>query len=209
MEEYILSLVNYVSLDTILISFIIFCITMIIKTPIKNITSSFEETKRKAINSFIIIIPIILSILLNLIYIKTFVVEWTSFELIKSIMNSWILSLSIYAIFKRIRIIIKAFIKGELDQENLEIFNNEIKNEIEQLLQSIETNQRLLDETKDKLTRLNNSKKVIQSNPDKVNIATIFQANVEIGLLTQKELTLQNEINKTKQKLENINKGEF
>ena len=111
MEEYILSLLNYVSIDTIIISFIIFCTTMIIKIPIKKFTSSFRESTRKALNSFIILIPIISSILINLIYAKIFANFFSNVELVKSIMNSWIISLSIYAIFERIRLIVKAFIK--------------------------------------------------------------------------------------------------
>ena len=66
-SELFLNISN-LSWEVALIAFIVFGLTMLIKWPIKNATSKLDENKRKAVNTVIVFIPMVLSILLNGLY---------------------------------------------------------------------------------------------------------------------------------------------
>lgn len=197
MEEYIFNLINYVSLETIIISFIIFIFTMLIKIPIKKLTSKLGETKRKAINSIIILIPIILSIIINVLYFILF----KPINLIYNTLNSWLISLSIYAIYERLKLIIKAFLEGKADNNLIESTNKSIKEDLSELLITIKNNEKLLEKTKNQLSNLNKIKINIETNTKTLDLSKLFKTNLEIQTLTTKEKDLENEINELKNQL--------
>lgn len=68
MEEYLLYLINNFSLEIFLMSFAIFCATMLIKIPTKRATSKLDEAKRQGINTLIMLIPLTLAFLACLVY---------------------------------------------------------------------------------------------------------------------------------------------
>lgn len=204
MEDNILSLINYVSLDNCIIAFLIFGLTMLIKTPIKNATKNLNETKRKAINSIIIIIPITLSIILNATYFRIFYKTWFSFEVAKSIINSWVISLSVYAIYERAKIIFKAFINGELNKEIIENNKTIIANEISDLVSTIESYQRSLKQIEFKMKKLNDLKR-----EKNCNLTTLFEANIRLKSLNEEEKNIKKQLEELTTKLQIMKKEEI
>ena len=97
-SELFLNLCN-LSWEVALIAFIVFGLTMLIKWPIKKATSKLEENKRKAVNTVIVFIPMILSILLNGLYYGIFKHEWFDGIVFESAGSIYILALAIYAIY--------------------------------------------------------------------------------------------------------------
>lgn len=70
------------SWEVLAISFIVFALTMIIKLPIKKATAKLAENKRKAINSVIILIPIILSFVTTTLFFGIVNDVWFSFNIV-------------------------------------------------------------------------------------------------------------------------------
>ncbi len=68
MENEFLFALKDISLEAIIISILVFGLTMLIKWPIKKYTAKFEENKRKSINTVIIFIPLILAYILSALY---------------------------------------------------------------------------------------------------------------------------------------------
>ena len=198
MNEYILSFLDYVSLDQLVIASILFSLTMFIKKPIKHITSKFKDTKRKAINSVIILIPIALSTIINTLYYLLLKKTFIAYEIITSITNSWLISLSIYAIYQRVKIIIKAYLEGKQDisliKENKEL----IKNEVIDLLTSIDNCKKILKETNSKINNL------LKQKNKNINITTLFQTNIELEALNKKEKTISNKLHELTNKLDTL-----
>jgi hypothetical protein len=204
MEESLLSIINYISFENVIVASIIFALTMIIKIPIKNISSTHKEPIRKGINSIITIIPITLSIILNVLYFKIVDKTWISFSTAKAIINSWLISVSIYALYERIKILIKAFKNNELNKELLDENKLFMKKEISNLIEMIDTNQKSLKEIEYKITRLNNYKK---SNP--TSLSTIFKTNIELKELSEKEIIIKQHLGDLENKLQTIKTEDF
>ena len=101
------------------------------------------------------------------------------------------------------RKLIKAFLKGEINSHD--ISNNEtfITNEIVELIDSIQTYQNILQETQ---TNINCLKDNTSSNK---NLYELFQNNIKLKTLNDKEKTITKEITELKAKLENIQKEEI
>ena len=74
-NEFIFNLKN-ISIETIVISIIVFGLTMLIKWPIKKLTQKLEENKRKAVNTVIVFTPMILCFILNILYYGIFKNQW-------------------------------------------------------------------------------------------------------------------------------------
>ena len=105
-SEFLLNIKN-MSLEVIVISILVFGLTMLIKWPIKKATSKLEENKRKAVNTVIVFIPMILSLLLSSLYYGIFYNEWLTDTVIDVMASSYLLAVAIYAVYSRVVILIK------------------------------------------------------------------------------------------------------
>ena len=177
MLENIISVISEFSYESLIIAFLVFILTMIIKYPIKKATNKMNETKRKAINSIFILIPLIMSFLISILYYRFIQSIWISITNIKVVFSSWLLSLSIYNIYERIKLIIINIFNGKEDLDYIEKNNNEIKN----LLNKLHKDQQKLNQ---------------------IDIQTIFNSNIEIANLTNEKKQLKNEINNIKNEIE-------
>ena len=195
MKDYIFNLLENFSLDTIIISLIIFALTMILKYPIKKLTSKLNEEKRKAVNTIIIFIPILLSIIISYTYLNITKNIDTLSSYLNLITNSFILSLSIYAIYQRIVIIIKGIKNNTITFSDVNKVIEESKDEFNTLLESQQTQIDIINEN---LKRLKESK-------NNLSLTEIFYTNLKIEELTLQKQNLENEINKRKLNLENKN----
>lgn len=126
MDSTTIELLKSVTLETLILSFIIFSLTMILKLPIKNLTSKFNEEKRKSINSLIILLPIILCILITTIYCKSFNINLHN-NFITISFNSLILTYSLYTIYERSKYILKSLFSSNLTKKEIILVNKEIK----------------------------------------------------------------------------------
>ncbi len=115
-SEFILNL-KEISVQAIVIAVLVFALTMLIKWPIKKTTAKFDESKRKAINTVIVFIPMFLSLVFSSLYLGIFKKEWFKISVLDLLTTSYVLALTIYAFYSRVVILIKG---GKSSSKNKE-----------------------------------------------------------------------------------------
>lgn len=105
-SEFILNL-KEISVQAIVIAVLVFALTMLIKWPIKKATAKFDESKRKAVNTVIVFIPMFLSLVFSSLYQGIFKKEWFKISVLDLLTTSYVLALTIYAFYSRVVILIK------------------------------------------------------------------------------------------------------
>ena len=110
----ILDTIRNTSIEIIVMALIVFGATMLIKIPIKKKTSTLTENKRKLWNSLIIPIPMLLSFITAVVYGFIFLDYIKVGKMFDLSISTYILSLTIYAIYSRIVVIIQGFKKGSI-----------------------------------------------------------------------------------------------
>ena len=193
MEEYFLYFINNFSLEIFLMSFLIFVATMLIKIPIKKATSKLEEAKRQCINSFIILIPLVLAFVFCVLYFLIIDKPILSLAYVSCSLSTCITSISIYLIYSRVKIIIKGILSGKT-----KLTSNNIQNAVSDITNAIENKQNAdkadgdtstnIDELKEKINLLLEFKQKLE-NESKVQNITTTENNTEINL--PKEQTQQ------------------
>lgn len=193
MEEYFLYFINNFSLEIFLMSFLIFVATMLIKIPIKKATSKLEEAKRQCINSCIILIPLVLAFVFCVLYFLIIDKPILSLAYVSCSLSTCIMSISIYLIYSRVKIIIKGILSGKT-----KLTSNNIQNAVSDITNAIENKQNAdkadgdtstnIDELKEKINLLLEFKQKLE-NESKVQNITTTENNTEINL--SKEQTQQ------------------
>lgn len=215
MDGEILNTIKHISLESLCIAFIVFGLTMLIKWPIKRCTKKLTEEKRKAVNTVILFIPIVLSLILSILYYGIIKKSWFNLISFETAISSWIISLTIYAIYERIVILIKGIWSGkikvdsELTKETLKF----IKDKVKILTSKIKIDEKQIKKIQEKITSLLEIKKVIESNVGNINIAKLSETNIQIQGLKNEERSLQLQINENQKQIQNYseqlnNKGE-
>ena len=105
-SEFILNL-KEISVQAIVIAVLVFALTILIKWPIKKATAKFDESKRKAVNTVIVFIPMFLSLVFSSLYLGIFKKEWFKISVLDLLTTSYVLALTIYAFYSRVVILIK------------------------------------------------------------------------------------------------------
>jgi len=208
--------IKQISIEVLVISLIVFALTMIIKYPIKKLTSKFNEDKRKALNSLIIFIPIFLSFLLTLLYFGIFKSEWFSLKVVEASISSWIMTISIYAIYQRIIIIIKGLFSGKIKVEDKIVKEtiSLIKTNINSLKVNLKKDQKELNKVLDEKSILINLKNELEKTIEHSDLSKLSETNIEINSLTENENKLKQQIEDTQSQIRDyekelqINKGE-
>lgn len=90
-SEFLLS-IKHLSILEVVISLLVFTLTMIIKIPTKKATSKLKEGKRKAVNTVIVFIPIVLSFVFSLLYYGIFEKVWFDGAVLDTFASSYILA---------------------------------------------------------------------------------------------------------------------
>jgi len=192
MENDFISIIKNLSFETIIISILIFILTMIIKIPIKKMTENFSKEKRNVLNSLITFIPLFLSIVICILYSGIKFSVWFSFSQINNAFYIWLLSLSIYAIYEKFKLIIIAFVSGKENYYEIK----EIDSHLDKLLEELKKNKNELKKTDKKLLQLNNLRESIKNSDNKhYNLQDLSKTNIEIKKLSEKEKSIKNFIN--------------
>lgn len=211
-SELFLNICN-LSWETLVVAFLVFGLTMLLKWPIKKATSKLEENKRKAVNTVIIFIPIVLSILLNGLYYGIFKEIWFTSIVIESSSSIYILALAIYAIYSRIIIIIKGINGTSETNENLSKETiSFIKKNIKTISKTLKIDEKDLDNIVSKIENLLKIREEITSNLEYQDIVTTENIDNQVNELRQQESIIKLDINKLKEQLtsyqNSIKKGE-
>lgn len=167
MEEYFLYLINNFSLTIFLISLAIFGITMVIKIPIKQMTSKLEESKRQGINTLIMLIPLVLAFIACLVY---FIIEnrqILSLDYVSCSLSICIMSITIYLIYARIKIIIQGILSG-----SVKLNADEVKEIVTEITDTVDNKKEIANENKNTKEELNNIL-------DKINALISFKQDLE------------------------------
>ncbi len=159
MNNELLFNIKYLSVEVVVIAIIVFGLTMLIKYPIKKVTAKLEENKRKAVNTIIVFIPMVLSFVLCLLYYGIFKGVWLTKLVFDVIGSAYLLAVGIYAVFCRIVIIIKGtnvnknlFDNATISEETI----NNIKINIEKLSGILNINKEKVVAEIDRLMKIRN-----------------------------------------------------
>lgn len=203
METNFYEVFKNISYETIVIGFAVFVLTMFIKWPIKKLTSKFAEEKRKAINSCIILIPILLSGLITVAYYAITKHTWFSLNQVETMFGAWVSSVAFYAIYSRGLIIIKGILTGKANSEISKLAVKKVKEIIKTLSENLKTDTSYLGELTKKINSLMQLKLNVENNQEQPNLEMLFKTNIEIQNLTQQSKQLTKQIENTKNELHN------
>lgn len=201
-SDIILALKN-VSVEIFVIAFIVFALTMVLKLPIKKFTSKFDDNKRKAINTIILLIPALLSIILSILYFGILKKDWFCIQAFESSISIFVLSLTIYAIFSRIITLIKGLKSGKISIDSKEAKETiaTIQSNLSSLTNILQIDKSKLDETTRKITELLKLKSSIENSNTTQCLTSIEDITNEISSLQCQKIELENEINNTQSQI--------
>lgn len=193
-SEIILALKN-MSLETFIIALIVFALTMILKLPIKKYTSRFNNDKRRAINTIIIFIPALLSLLLSILYFGIFKKTWFCLYAYETSLNTYFLSLTIYAIFSRLLTLFKGIKSGKVKINSAETKNTlkSIQNEMTSFTKFYETEPKDLNYIASKIQELKILKESILKSNTENSLVSINDINSKLTELEASKIILENE----------------
>lgn len=187
MEIY--NLICGYSLEVLLVALLAFVLTQIIKLPIKKATSKLDESKRKMVNIVILFIPLLISFVS---FILLYGIRDGVFFSVKMLVNSvsaFVLSLSLYAIFSRVLLVIKGICEGKLSV-NSELGKDTIdyiKNIIKELTKKLKLDSKELEKLTSELGKLESLRQLILGDTICVDEQKLSSVSKEITELTQKK----------------------
>lgn len=200
MDSEILLYFRDISIEIVIIALCIFGLTMLIKWPIKKATANLSENRRKAINTIIVFIPMLLSLILNVLYSGIFKKVWFDSQVFESIGSCYIFAVLIYAIYSRIILVVKGIKREDstdYSKETISIIKNNTKN-ISASLKVDETKLNKIVLEIEKLLKLRDELNKDMSNE---NIETTETLDINIESLMSKKLVLEDSIAKSRTKL--------
>ena len=179
----ILDTIKNTSIEIIVMALIVFLLTLLIKIPIKRQTSKLVENKRKLWNSLIIPIPLLLSFIIAIGYNFIFSEQLKLDKLFDLAISIYILSITIYAIYSRVVVIIKGLKSGDISL-------NECITQAQEVLLS-DTTHVVTEEEQELLEVVNQIKTLATEKEMLVNsqhkrLATLSHTNIKIQSLQEK-----------------------
>ena len=200
MENEILTILNVISFQSLIIGISVCIFTMLIKFPIKKATSKLEESKRKLINSLIIIIPITLSFAISLIYCGIVDNEWLSFNCLELFSSSCAISFVAYAFYERLKIVFKGLKSSHQTSETQESIKF-LTHTIEALSEKLNIDKDKLKDLQEKISSLFELKQKLELENDS-NLDIYTENNISIQNLALEEDELKKEIESTMKTLQ-------
>ena len=172
-------------------SVIVFVLTLIIKIPIKKATSKLDESKRSAINSVIILIPLLLAFLSSLIYFLILKREILTLDFVSCSLSVCVMAISLHLVISRITKIIHGVISGKIKaeeaiQEVSDIVEDACKNS-----EASSSSQNSFDKIKRDIDMLLGYKEELEKLGKETSITILTEIDNEIKKLESEEKTLK------------------
>lgn len=208
-SEFLLNL-KEISIHVIVISILVFTLTMLIKWPIKKATAKLEENKRKAVNTVIVFIPMLLSFVFSMLYFGLFENKWFDVAMYDTTASSYVLAVAIYAIFSRIVILIKGTKSSQITSEETELSKETIsyiKQNIKSISSSLKIDQSNLEKTIIEIEKLLSVRDNIKNNLLFQDIAQAEKIETQLNELETKKQNLTKSISLKQTEIENYQKS--
>ncbi len=189
-----------ISFEKIIISLCIFFLTMLIKWPIKKATANLTENKRKAVNTIIVFIPMLLSFVLNILYFGILKENWFGTKVFESAGSCYLFSVLIYAIYSRLVFIIKG-IKPEKENDLSKECISYIKSNIKSISSSLKVDEENLEKIVLKIDELLKLREELVNKFPNENVKATESLDADIESLMSKKLVIEDSISKFKNKL--------
>ncbi len=193
-SEFLLNF-KEISLQVVIISLIVFGLTMLIKWPIKKATAKLDENKRKAVNTIIVFIPIALSFILNILYFGFIQNNWFGTQVFETAGSSYLLAIAIYAVFAKIVIVFKG-VKGksgandDMSKQTISF----IKNNIKSISHTLKMDESKLNQVVSKIEKLLSIKDELNKNVLLQDISAVEKLDDELKQLRLEESNLKQTI---------------
>ena len=201
MDNQILLNFKEFSLEVIIIAALVFGLTMLIKWPIKKYTSQFNENKRKAINTIIVFIPMVLSFLFSVLYYGIFKSKWLEICTLDTAASAYILAVGIYAVYSRIIILVK----GSKDSETNSNLSSEtikyIKSNVKTISKSLKIDEQKLKTITNEIEKLLLLRDELLNDTNLQNISATEEIDTKIKELNTEKLQLETSITKSQEEV--------
>ena len=196
--------ITNITWESVVLSLIIFVLTMLVKKPIKVITSKLLEDKRKAINTIILLIPLCMSFILSLVGYLLFENLWQTTTILETTITSWILSLTIYGTVERTLIVVKG-IKSN-NSESVLVKSKELADDVKVIVKKLQSSLKVqnkeLEKTSKQKASLKKTKEILETTVENLDLAKLSKTNIDIQSLTYKEKEIQEKINEISSQIE-------
>lgn len=203
MEQDLLYFFKNINFDFLVLSLIVFSLTMIIKWPIKKATSKLKDNKRKALNSIIVFIPVILSFISCTLFFGLTTDVWFNVEIVESTLSVWLIALTIYSIYSRLALVIKGVFSGKVkvNQQLASDILTYLKNNIKDLNKDLKNNEKKLKAINKKTNEIITLKNVMENSEESYDLAYITKINQDLNVLNTQESLVSNNINNIKNQI--------
>lgn len=191
MENYLTYLLQNFSLEIFLMSVIVFTLTLIIKIPIKKATSKLDESKRSAINSVIVLIPLLLAFLSSLIYFLILKREILTLDFVSCSLSVCVMAISLHLVISRITKIIRGVMSGKIKAKDAIQEVSDIVEEAYKNSKVNDTSQNSLDKIKGDIDILLGYKEELEKLGKETSITILTEIDNEIKKLESEEKTLK------------------
>lgn len=208
-SEFLLNL-KEISIQVIVISILVFALTMLIKWPIKKATANLEENKRKAVNTVIVFIPMLLCFVFSMFYYGLFENKWFDIVMYDTTASSYVLAVAIYAIYSRVVILIKGTKSSQSSLQEAELSKETIsyiKQNIKSISSSLKIDQSNLEKTIIEIEKLLSIRNEIKNNSLFQDIAQAEKIETQLNELETKKQSLTESISSKQTEIENYQKS--
>lgn len=208
-SEFLLNL-KEISIQVIVISILVFALTMLIKWPIKKATANLEENKRKAVNTVIVFIPMLLCFVFSMLYYGLFENKWFDIVMYDTTASSYVLAVAIYAIYSRVVILIKGTKSSQSSLQEAELSKKTIsyiKQNIKTISSSLKIDQSNLEKTIIEIEKLLSIRNEIKNNSLFQDIAQAEKIETQLNELETKKQSLTESISSKQTEIENYQKS--
>lgn len=176
----------------------------------KKATAKLEENKRKAVNTVIVFIPMLLSFVFSMLYFGLFENKWFDVAMYDTTASSYVLAVAIYAIFSRIVILIKGTKSSQITSEETELSKETIsyiKQNIKSISSSLKIDQSNLEKTIIEIEKLLSVRDNIKNNLLFQDIAQAEKIETQLNELETKKQNLTKSISLKETEIENYQKS--
>ena len=182
MEE-LNSIVESFSVEALVIGLVTFMVTMKIRSKVKSKSEKLEENKRKLINSVLVIVPLVISVIISMGYLY-YIDKLEIHRVIDIGCSGWLVSMSIYAIYERSGIVLNGLFSGK---------QKLVKEEVSSIVKVIKEKEKEMKIVKKKIEELTKCRSKV------TGLSKVLEINRELSVWSNEIDTLSKEIEEMKE----------